>query len=165
MRANCRASARHVSSSPARGGSTKSVSSLYLGWCRRRGRPSLPRAHAGNGRSAHGEPAGRHSGGGRRTERGLGALCQLLALALAAALARCGIAASTEQTEALCALYDLTDNNKISYAEFAARVRKRARQYRGHLDRQQDDLLAGHSLLAPVSKAQAPPPPREPRPF
>ena len=61
---------------------------------------------------------------------------------LAAALARCGIAASTEQTEALCALYDLTDNNKISYAEFAARVRKRARQYRGHLDRQQDDLLA-----------------------
>ena len=84
---------------------------------------------------------------------------------LAAALARCGIAASTEQTEALCALYDLTDNNKISYAEFAARVRKRARQYRGHLDRQQDDLLAGHSLLAPVSKAQAPPPPREPRPF
>ena len=84
---------------------------------------------------------------------------------LAAALARCGIAATTEQTEALCALYDLTDNSKVSYAEFAARVRKRARQYRGHLDRQQDDLLARGNLLAPVTPAQAPPPPREPRPF
>ena len=40
----------------------------------------------------------------------------------AAALARGGSAASTEQTEALCALYDLTDNAKVSYAEFAARV-------------------------------------------
>ena len=63
---------------------------------------------------------------------------------LAAALARCGIAASTEQTEALCALYDLTDNNKISYAEFAARVRKRARQYRGHLDQSIWKVRGGH---------------------
>ena len=63
-RPNSPASRRHVASSPARGGSTKSVSSLYLGWCRQRGRPSLPRAHAGTGAQPMASlPAGTLAGG------------------------------------------------------------------------------------------------------
>lgn len=83
----------------------------------------------------------------------------LSAAEMAEALARCGLAATPEQTEALCALYDLNDNSKISYAEFAARVSKRTRQYGGHLDRQQDDLLTAKTPAKPA------PPPRAPRPF
>ena len=61
---------------------------------------------------------------------------------LADALTKFGVVVSGEETRALCDLYDVAHDGKISYAEFVNRAALRDRPYALHLDRQQDDLLA-----------------------
>ena len=72
---------------------------------------------------------------------------------LADALTRFGVRVTAEETRALCELYDIADDGKISYAEFVQRAALRDRPYQLHLERQQDDLLA-----AAAARQQQPPP-------
>lgn len=74
---------------------------------------------------------------------------------LAEGLNRFGIPASPAETRALCALYDVRGDHRISYAEFVRRANRRDRPYDAHLLRQQDDLAAKNAP-APAPEAPAP---------
>jgi len=74
---------------------------------------------------------------------------------LAEGLNRFGIPATPAETRALCALYDVRGDHRISYAEFVRRAVRRERPYDAHLLRQQDDLAAKNAP-APIGTFAAP---------